>query len=386
MKEASEFLTRCYPQLVTLAGSGDLRPVGEALRTLQRGLTGERDLAGKSYFSDPSFLAAYLLYYWPISFIQVSCALEELRMRGVLPGLRNVLDIGAGPGPATFAARGFGAKASTLADASAAALKRAAALNDSLPADMRIRLECLDLDLEQNPALPEKSYDLIVACHSINELWKTEPDSIACRTRLLSGCLSLLAEEGILLVIEPAANSSSRPALELRNSLLRKTGDDGFPAYECVGPCTGSFPCPMPESSESRTCHSDWMWNPIQPVADLARAAGLDRNSVKATWFALRRASNFLPESETPQAQLHGRVVSEPMLNKAGRTRHVICTDSGLVSLSAKAGDAAAKAAGFFGLQRGDCLEGIRLEKRQENGWGIMPGSALKLTLRPPRP
>ncbi len=385
MKEASDFLGRCYPWLEALAGSDDLRQAGESLRKLQRGLTGERDLAGKSYFSDPSYLAAYLLYYWPVSFIQASRALEELRMRGVLPEVRSVLDIGAGPGPATFAARGFGAAASTLVDGSAAALSRAAALNDSLPDDMKIKMDCLNLDLEKNPALPQKSYDLIVACHSINELWKTEPDALARRTALLSRCLSLLSEKGILLVIEPAAISSSRPALELRNRLLNHDQEQGIRKYECVGPCTGSFRCPMPAASESRTCHSEWMWSPIQPVADLAKAAGLDRTSVKAAWFALRRAPPAEALPLAAETELGGRVVSEPMLNKAGRTRYVICTDSGLVSLSAKAGDAAAKAAGFFDLQRGYCIECTSLEKRQENGWGMLPGSAIRLNVRPPK-
>ncbi len=385
MKEASDFLGRCYPRLAALAGSGDLRQAGESLRKLQRGLTGERDLAGKSYFSDPSYLAAYLLYYWPVSFIQVSCALEELRMRGVLPELRNVLDIGAGPGPATFAARGFGAAASTLVDESAAALSRAAALNDSLPADMKIKMECLNLDLEKSPALPQKSFDLIVACHSINELWKAEPDALARRTDLLSGCLAMLSDKGILLVIEPAAISSSRPALELRNTLLNHSLGRGMRKYDCVGPCTGSFPCPMPEASESRTCHSEWLWSPLQPVADLAKAAGLDRTSVKAAWFALRRAPQAAALAPADVPELGGRVVSEPMLNKAGRTRYVICTDSGLVSLSAKAGDASVKASGFLDLQRGDCIECSRLEKRQENGWGMLQASAIRLKLRPPR-
>jgi SAM-dependent methyltransferase len=385
MRKASEFLRRCYPQIQALTGSVGIAETGEALKHLQRGLTGDRILAGKSYFSDNTFMAAYLQYYWPISFLQTSQALEELKLRQVLPDIRNVLDLGAGPGSASFAAKAYGAVSVVMADANAAALNRAAALNDSLPEDMRIALSSLQIDLEEDPPLPQATYDLIVACHSINELWKSKPDFLTRRAALLSGCLAMLSEKGILLIIEPAANSSSRPALALRNILLARLGHSGRPEYECVGPCTGSFACPMPEAAENRTCHSEWMWDPFPQVADLARAAGLDRNSVKATWFALRRASRA-PEPPFDQvtAELRGRVVSEPMLNKAGRTRYVICTDSGLVSLSAKAGDPEAKATRFSGLRRGDCLEGSCLEKRQENGYGIVSGSILKKTLEPP--
>ena len=78
----------------------ELDRFGSVLKSLQRGLTGERRLAGASYFSREDYLGAYLLYYWPVSYCQVSLALEEIRMRGALPRIDRVLDLGAGPGPA----------------------------------------------------------------------------------------------------------------------------------------------------------------------------------------------------------------------------------------------------------------------------------------------
>ncbi|PKL04897.1 MAG: methyltransferase type 12, partial [Spirochaetae bacterium HGW-Spirochaetae-9] len=45
--------------------ASEIRRFGEALRNLQRGLTGDRVLAGASYFSSADYLGAYLLYYWP---------------------------------------------------------------------------------------------------------------------------------------------------------------------------------------------------------------------------------------------------------------------------------------------------------------------------------
>ncbi|HCO49646.1 MAG TPA: methyltransferase type 12, partial [Spirochaetaceae bacterium] len=113
MNRAGRDVAEFYPALRRLAtGAGSASEIdrfGRALRNLQRGLTGDRPLAGASYFSSADYLGAYLLYYWPVSFVQVSLALEEVRLRGALPRIRRVLDIGAGPGPASFAAAGFGA-------------------------------------------------------------------------------------------------------------------------------------------------------------------------------------------------------------------------------------------------------------------------------------
>ena len=83
--------------------------------------------------------------------------------------------------------------------------------------------------------------------------------------------------------------------------------------------------------------------------------------------------------------RLEGRVVSEPMLNKAGRLRYILCTPSGLATLSAKTGDADAEAAGFFALRRGDCITAEALEKRaNENSFGFVPGARLRVALKAP--
>ena len=104
------------------------RGAGQSLRRLQRGLTGAREFAGAAYFSRPEFLSAYLLYYWPVSFLQTSLALAELRARGAMPRLGSILDLGAGPGPAAAAAAIFGAEKLLLLDQSQEALHQALTL------------------------------------------------------------------------------------------------------------------------------------------------------------------------------------------------------------------------------------------------------------------
>ena len=377
---------------------------GAALKSLQRGLTGDRNLAGERYFSEADYLKAYLLYYWPVSYVQVTMALGELRSRGELPRIRRILDIGAGPGPASFAAIDAAAEDAaavanvTLVDWNAEALEAARRLA-AIGAPGSIALETIERDLEADPRLEGGPYDLIVACHSVNELWKGSADALERRTALLSQACGLLAEGGILLVVEPSATVTSRPALALRDRLLAKaaaaSGGEGVSGggLRCAGPCPGSYPCPIAAAGGERSCHSTWSWTPAPMVADLARAAGLDRDSAKATWFALKKepaaaaaaALGTAQGDSSASSSLAGRVVSEPMLNKAGRVRYIICAAEGLVTLSAKRDAPAARESGFLDLRRGDCISVSGLERREgENNFGIAPGTTLNLTFRAP--
>ncbi|HWR11524.1 MAG TPA: small ribosomal subunit Rsm22 family protein [Rectinemataceae bacterium] len=395
MARIGDIVVDYYPALEGLA-AGSASGQGAALKSLQRGLTGYRRLAGASYFSHEDYLGAYLLYYWPVSFVQVSLALEELRMRGALPRISDVLDIGAGPGPASFAALHQSAERVTLMDSNAEALEAALRLK-GLMGQKGAEFRTIQKDFEKNSSLPSGPFDLIVACHSANELWKEKDDAIERRAALFEKACERLTDGGILLVVEPSANVTGRPALALRDRLLENLRDRGM---SCVAPCPGSFACPIASAGEGRSCHSTWPWEPSGPVAALAKSAGLDRDSAKATWFALKKGAatdmEFDSELNTnldskpgieraDGDRLIGRVVSEPMLNKAGRVRYIVCAASGLASLSAKAGDPGAQSAGFFSLRRGDCIEAEALEKRSnENSFGFAPGTKLRVALRAP--
>ena len=388
MAEINDILSRYYPLLESLA-CGDrggftaleARRYGGVLKSLQRGLTGDRLLVGASYFSEADFLGAYLLYYWPVSFLQTYLALEEMKMRGVLPPIRSVLDLGAGPGPSSFAAAEMGAESFLLVDANIKALEAARDLHE-LASGGRAQFSITKKNLEKEGGDIGGHYDLIVASRSMNELWNDRSDPAKRRAAFLEKLSGTLVEGGILLVMEPSALSTSRPALALRDLLLEKSSGNGL---TCVAPCPGSYPCPIMSAGEGRTCHSTWKWMPTGITAALASEAGLDRDSVKSTWFALRKGgTQRVPDSRGEG--LAGRIVSESMLNKGGRLRYIVCTDAGLATISARGDDAAAAEAGFPALARGDFIKAGGLERRAgENGFGFSAGSTLEITMKAPR-
>jgi len=392
----------------------EIASVGKALLGLQRGLTGDRRLAGKGYMDDPDLLGAYLLYYWPVSYLQLGLALEALEPE--FPAGASILDLGSGPGPASAAladwlaaatgcsaARGGSDDGDTagegpaagarflLADSSRPALDLACGLLGN-PGDANLRYRSAGskvLDLEDPAALdmlsPSGPFNLVVMGHCLNELWASSPSAPEKRLGFAEGVLDLLAPEGIFLVVEPSLLGTSRDLLALRDALAAR-------GHRVLGPCLRQGPCPALAASPSHTCHSEAAWEPPEPVASLAAAAGLDRQSVKMTWvaFAPKRgpargpepaAGRLDPESET------ALVVSEPMLNKAGRLRYLLCNDAGRFAVSARKDDPAAGAAGFFGLRRGDRIRLGHAEVRgtkEAEALGFLPGSELEIVVPAP--
>jgi len=395
----------------------EIASVGKALLGLQRGLTGDRRLAGKGYMDDPDLLGAYLLYYWPVSYLQVGLALEALAPE--LPAGARILDLGSGPGPASAAladwlaaragkAAGGGAAAGMaasarflLADSSRPALDLAQnLLARGLPAAAEGKspertVESKVLDLESPTALDAVAssgpFDLVVMGHCLNELWPSSAAAPEKRLGLAEGVMDLLAPGGLFLVVEPSLLRTSRDLLSLRDALAAG-------GRRVLGPCLRQGPCPALAAGPSHTCHSEAAWEPPEPVASLAAAAGLDRQSVKMTWVALAQgrtpAAGAAGETAEAAASRHlapdsetALVVSEPMLNKAGRLRYLLCNDAGRFAVSARKDDPAALSAGFFGLRRGDRirLRGAELRGTDEaEALGFLPATGLELLLPAP--
>jgi len=363
--------------------TGTSRPAETGFLELQRGLTGERSLVGKSYMDDPGMLAAYQGYYWPASRSQCLAALDRLAFligaRGIpegAPAVRRLIDVGSGPGPVAAAFASRGATKLCLVDQSAPALalaRRMIAL-DSPGAD----IDTVDADIRE--ARPDEiplwgSADCVSFGHSLNELWAGKPDRVARRAELLEKYAAALAPGGYVLAIEPALLETSRDMIAVRNLLVGR-------GWSVLAPCPGreGLACPVIEAGPSHTCHETARWKMPEETARLARSLGLDRERLKMTWFALRPPVAGGPEGYRfpPEEPEVFRVVSDPMRNKGGRLRRLLCGARGRFPLSAPsagAGDATAFPE-FDRLERGDFISVSDPEAR-ENGWGMGSASSI---------
>lgn len=386
----------------------DLRRAAANIVDLQRGLTGSRALAGNAYMQKSASLQAYLLYYWPVSYVQTKAALQKCArfyeaVQKILDAENGrpikILDLGSGPAPASCAladlAQGRGEQTMRfdfcLCDSSGEALslgKRI--LENAFQKSARVEVNVCNLEklFGQNCGrekgqggasggepffLMDKKFDFIIASHSLNELWKNEKKRDDKLFDFVSKVGERLEDGGFLLLMEPALLATSRSLIDLRDRLLQS-------GMSVVSPCLASAaPCPALSNSNS-TCHLAFDWQMPQIVADLARLAGLNRADVKMTYFVFEKTAAVAcgeegncakgqdAAADSSQEKVLALVVSEPMLNKAGRVRYLLCDGKSRFSISAKNADPAASAQGFFDLKRYDKIQIVDPQIRSQKG------------------
>ncbi len=329
-----------------------------ALLALQRGLTGDRALAGTAYMDAPALAKAYADYYLPFSRAQV---LRIVSLAGL--SARSVLDLGAGPGSVSLALARSGARAFTLVDTAEAALGLARAALAAFARDEGVEMSVSTVkgNLESPMALPANAFDIVAFGHCLNEIGRGD-DRVGRRLAIVRDSASSLAPGGVVLVMEPATLAASRDALALRDALVAE-------GWKVKAPCTRAGSCPALASGTKYTCHDEAAWDVPAAVRALADSAGLDRELIKMTWFVLAPPSSGPPASEDALY----RVVSAPMLNKGGRVRYLVCGPAGRFPFSARKDDGDARRAGFFSLERYDLLR-IHHPQQREGGWGFVPG------------
>ncbi len=402
----------------------NLQRAAQNVVELQRGLTGSRALAGNGYMQKGASLQAYLLYYWPVSYAQTKAALQKAprffervaEISGLSGTFGNagtafkakrravrVLDLGSGPAPASCSladlAQGRGEQNMAfefcLCDSSGDALSLGKKILEAAyakNASVETRVCNLENIFQPKNGAPEiagkpkngaafldgKKFDFIIASHSLNELWKGQKkrgEKIAALLKNLSACLD---DGGLMLLMEPALLATSRALIEARDSLIAS-------GLKVAAPCLQSAsPCPALENPNA-TCHAQFDWEMPSIVADLAALAGLNRADVKMTYFIFERGASLGQEgdfvqdqksggpdfglaTETGLANICALVVSEPMLNKAGRIRYVLCDGKARFTLSAKNGDPNAAAQGFFDLKRYDKIKIAGAQVRSQKG------------------
>ncbi len=336
----------------------ELRDVAAAVERLSHGLTRERELAGARYLDDERLLGAYLLFYWPVSYLQARGTLPELAARP-----RSVLDLGSGPGPMAFASLDAGAAEAMALDRSPRALAAARALAAEAGERLATRQWSPARPLRQ--AADGRVFDLVILGHVLNELFRGEGEDER-RAGLLEEAAALLRPGGSVLVVEPALRETSRSLLRVRDLMVAR----GFPVRV---PCLFRGPCPA-LLREGDWCHAERAVEPPPLLAEIARRAGLRREAVKMTTLALAPRSEGW--REPPPGRLF-RIVSEPLPSK-GRLRYMGCGPEGRMGLALQDRHAAPGNRAFAGLARGDVVDVAGAEPSGE-GLRLCEGSSVRV-------
>ncbi len=334
--------------------AAELGRVGPVLRALSTGFNSQ-GLLGEGYMGEAEKLSAYLLYFWPISYTQVTTILGWTGLRG-----HRALDLGSGPGPVARALLDSGFQEVWAADHRAEAIRLAERLNPG----SRYHGLVWKGEGEALPASPK--VDLISLGHVLNELWKERPDRVERRAGLLEKLCTKLNPDGRILVVEPASHLVNTELLRLRDLLLTR-------GFSVEAPCFFQGPCPA--LAASAACHAERPWLAPPLVRQLAQAARIDKSSLAFGWLLLRP-----PGSTTLSPSTQLRVVSEKMVNKAGRERVIVCGNDGRYSLSfpAEQRNQMPWRDSWTRLHRGVALQ-IEGANRRESGLGLSEKSSLKL-------
>lgn len=341
----------------------ELREVAAAVTRLSTGLTRERELVGARYLDDPRLLGAYLLFYWPTSWLQARGVLSELPRRP-----RSVLDLGSGPGPMAFAALDAGAAEVIAADRSSKALATARELAREAGEPLATR----EWNPTQRRPLAElaagRKLDVVLMGHALNELFRA-PDAGATdarRAELLEEALALLSPGGSLVVVEPALRDTSRALLRVRDLLVAR-------GHAVRAPCLFRGACPA-LAKETDWCHAERPVEPPPLVAQIARAAGLRREAVKMSYLVV--APKGEGWAEPPPGRLF-RIVSEPLPGK-GRLRYMGCGPEGRMGLALQEKHVTEANRRFERLLRGDVIEVAGGEPR---GDGVALGAESRVRI-----
>jgi ribosomal protein RSM22 (predicted rRNA methylase) len=199
-------------------------------------------------------------------------------------------------------------------------------------------------------------FDLVVAAHLLNELYvdRTPAERLTLRARRVRSWATLLAPNGLLILIEPALRETSRELLAVRDQVLT-TG------LQVVAPCFWTGPCPA-LARDRDWCHD------AAPV----------RSKPRVDFSYLVLGAEPVP----PQPTFY-RVVSDPLPEK-GRLRLFVCGPQGRHPLIRLTRHRAPQNAAFDRATRGAAIS-VSDTEQAADGLRITPNSQVARAAAPKR-
>ena len=260
-----------------------------------------RDGGGSDAIRSEADALAYALARMPATYAAVTASLNALAE--IAPGFapKSLLDVGAGPGTASWAAaEAFASLQSfTLLDANNALHALALDLGAS---SSRLR----DMDYRRGEArtalAKAEAADLVVASYMIGEINEGERRELAE--------LMWAKTRDTLLVVEPGTPSGYARVLGLRDQLIAS-------GAHVTAPCPHDSPCPLQAPD---WCHFTQRL-PRSRAHKQLKSAELAYEDEKFAYVALTRA---------PAARHPARVLAQPVVTKVEVTAK-LCTSDGLV-------------------------------------------------------
>lgn len=313
-----------HEALITKKGRKALEPFVQGVSALSSGLTKEKnELIQRKYLREDDIRNAYLLYYTTTNFLKVIQPLHEWLPYFGGDTLR-ILDLGCGTGAATWGVLDYLSTHEhsikkvevTFADYIKENLDICKKLFALQEVEFEIHADYHQIDIKDDRVVKkvfgEGKYDLIIMMNTLNEL-PEDGD-----TERINTFTALLADDGALLIIEPASKPESRRLLSFRDTAIWKK-------MTVYSPCTHQAKCPALIKADD-WCFNEVGWERPEFIRHIDDEVGNVRLSLKYCYIILMKNGTTLHGN----LGLSGasRIVSEVFAEK-GRTRAVICDREG---------------------------------------------------------
>lgn len=259
--------------------------------------------AGGAFLRSADDIAAYTAFRLPATFAAVHATLREIRDQPPQWSPKSLLDVGAGPGTAMWAATEVWPDLASVTslereDGMISLGRRLAAY--SLEESVK---EAKWVKADITGAWDVPVHDLVVAAYVLGEL--QEPEIQALVSRMWE------ATSGVLVLIEPGTMAGFARIKQAREQVL-------LAGAKAIAPCPHDGDCPM---AAADWCHFS------QRVA----RSRLHRQ-VKAGELAYEDEKfSYVALSTMPAESIQGRVLRHPQIGK-GHIRLQLCTAGGLKS------------------------------------------------------
>ena len=206
-----------------------VRELGEAARRLSERYRGEI-ADGSPHIADDMAARAYLATRLPATYAAIAAAFSALAQ--LRPGFapRSMLDIGAGPGTAMWAASQIWPIADALLIEQSGPIRK---FGETFSASRPVaEIAWRDLDIGTGLHKPDSPRDLVVIGYVLNELVGE------AQARLIDD--SWAATSDMLVVVEPGTPAGFQRLMRARAQLLAAGG-------HVIAPCAHQKPCPLDE-------------------------------------------------------------------------------------------------------------------------------------------
>jgi ribosomal protein RSM22 (predicted rRNA methylase) len=246
---------------------------------------------------------AYALYYLPLNAARLSHVLSRIPQKWS-DRPRTVLDVGSGPGTALLAL----AAQNTSSHYSVTCLEISQEMR-KVGSLLSLSSSFMSLDSCRSQWLPPSShekfslgkesppmtttYDLVIAANVVNEVPLEDEE------QFLKMITSSVAEDGYLLILEPALRTTTQRLMRIRDTLLN--------GWHVHYPCTHSCLCPMPHHDSMDWCHTEFTFDRPRLIRQLDTCLGFNKHKIKYSAFLFAKRPLSLKGTLSPQRTLSAK-------------------------------------------------------------------------------